>query len=70
MSTLQKETMEKIKSLNDEELVLVSDYIENIKNNASEKMYKLLKSFQSDAIYNGTSGMTLDEINNEIYGHN
>ena len=70
MSTLQKETMEKIKSLNDEELVLVSNYIENIKNNASEKMYKLLKSFQNDAIYNGTSGMTLDEINNEIYGHN
>ena len=70
MSKLQLETIEKIKSLNDENLILVSDYIDKIKSDISSKMIASLRRLQENAKNNGTLDMSLDEINKEIYGEN
>lgn len=70
MSKLQLETIEKIKSLNDENLILVSDYIDKIKSDISSKMIASLRRLQENAKNNGTLDMSLDEINREIYGEN
>ena len=70
MSKLQLETIEKIKDLNDENLILVSDYIDKIKSDISSKMIASLRRLQENAKRNGTVDMSLNEINSEIYGEN